>query len=299
MSYIGRVVNIQHFSVNDGEGLRTTVFLEGCPLKCKWCSNPDSWNNIVKLGVIKDKCKSCNKCIEVCDKNITSLLNRKEVKSKCNLCGKCVSNCVNNAISIMTKEMTVDEVVREVEKDRIFYINSGGGVTFSGGEATLQSDFLTKLVNKCYDKGINMAIETCGYFDFDKVKNIIEKLDYIFVDIKSMDDNIHKKYTGVSNKLIFENICKMARMNIPMTVRIPVISGVNDSIENIRNTAIFVKENTINGSIELLPYHKFGIEKYKALGLEDFIYEFKTPEDSLMLKLKKTIEDIGVKVVKY
>lgn len=299
MSDIGRIVNIQHFSVNDGEGLRTTVFLEGCKLKCKWCSNPDSWNNIVKLGVIKEKCKSCNKCIEVCDRNITSLFDRKQVNSNCNLCGKCVSNCVNNAICIMTKDMTVEEVVKEIEKDRIFYINSGGGVTFSGGEATLQSDFLRKLVNKCYDKGINMAIETCGYFDFNKVKDIIEKLDYIFVDIKSMDDNVHREYTGVSNELILENITKMASLNIPMTIRIPVISDINDSIENIRDTVRFVKENTIDGSIELLPYHKFGIEKYKALGLEDFIYQFKTPEESLMLELKKTIEDMGVKVVKY
>ncbi|HHQ8638883.1 TPA: glycyl-radical enzyme activating protein [Clostridioides difficile] len=271
MSKKGRVVKVQHFSVNDGDGIRTTIFLEGCKLKCKWCSNPDSWSNIVKLGVMKDKCVSCNRCIDVCPQNISSLFDRAQINNKCDLCGECIKVCLKDAICIMTEEMSVEEIVEEVEKDFIFFFESNGGITFSGGEPTLQIDFLRELVDIFYDKGINIAIETCGYFDWNKVNDVFEKIDHIFVDIKSMDDNIHKEYTGVSNKIILDNICRLSKLNKSMVIRVPIIYGVNDSEENIRNTALFVKQNVPGGKMELLPYHKFGIDKYKALGLEDYI----------------------------
>lgn len=299
MSKNGKVVKVQHFSVNDGDGIRTTIFLEGCKLKCKWCSNPDSWSNIVKLGVMKDKCVSCNRCIDVCPQNISSLFDRTQINNKCNLCGKCVKTCLNDAICIMTEEMNVEEIVKEVEKDFIFFFESNGGVTFSGGEPTLQIDFLRELVDAFYNKGINMAIETCGYFEWDKVKDVFEKIDHIFVDIKSMDDNVHKAYTGVSNKIILENICRLSKLNKSMVIRVPIISGVNDSEENIRDTALFVKQNVLDGKMELLPYHKFGLDKYKALGLEDYMYEFDEICNSHMLKLKEIVELTGVKIIEY
>lgn len=299
MSKNGKVVKVQHFSVNDGDGIRTTIFLEGCKLKCKWCSNPDSWSNIVKLGVMKDKCVSCNRCIDVCPQNISSLFDRTQINNKCNLCGKCVKTCLNDAICIMTEEMNVEEIVKEVEKDFIFFFESNGGVTFSGGEPTLQIDFLRELVDAFYNKGINMAIETCGYFEWDKVKDVFEKIDHIFVDIKSMDDNVHKAYTGVSNKIILENICRLSKLNKSMVIRVPIISGVNDSEENIRDTALFVKQNVLDGKMELLPYHKFGLDKYKALGLEDYMYEFDEICNSNMLKLKEIVELTGVKIIEY
>nr|UWI51158.1 glycyl-radical enzyme activating protein [Clostridioides difficile] len=299
MSKKGKVVKVQHFSVNDGDGIRTTIFLEGCKLKCKWCSNPDSWSNIVKLGVMKDKCISCNRCIDVCPQNISSLFDRKQINNKCNLCGKCAKTCLNDAICIMTEEMNVEEIVKEVEKDFIFFFESNGGVTFSGGEPTLQIEFLRELVDVFYNKGINMAIETCGYFEWDKVKDVFEKIDHIFVDIKSMDDNVHRVYTGVSNKGILENICRLSRLNKSMVIRVPIISGVNDSEENIRNTALFVKQNVLGGKMELLPYHKFGLDKYKALGLDDYMHEFDEICNSHMLKLKEIVELTGVKIIEY
>ncbi|EQF26135.1 glycyl-radical enzyme activating family protein [Clostridioides difficile CD160] len=299
MSKKGRVVKVQHFSVNDGDGIRTTIFLEGCKLKCKWCSNPDSWSNIVKLGVMKDKCVSCNRCIDVCPQKISSLFDRTQINSKCDLCGECIKVCLKDAICIMTEEMNVEEIIKEVEKDFIFFFESNGGVTFSGGEPTLQIDFLRELVDVFYNKGINMAIETCGYFDWNKVNDVFEKIDHIFVDIKSMDDNIHKEYTGVSNKIILENICKLSNLNKSMVIRVPIIYGVNDSEENIRNTALFVKQNVSGGKMELLPYHKFGIDKYKALGLEDYIYEFDEICNNHMLKLKEIVELTGVKIIEY
>ncbi|HCQ5533622.1 TPA: glycyl-radical enzyme activating protein [Clostridioides difficile] len=299
MSKKGRVVKVQHFSVNDGDGIRTTIFLEGCKLKCKWCSNPDSWSNIVKLGVMKDKCVSCNRCIDVCPQNISSLFDRAQINNKCDLCGECIKVCLKDAICIMTEEMSVEEIVEEVEKDFIFFFESNGGITFSGGEPTLQIDFLRELVDIFYDKGINIAIETCGYFDWNKVNDVFEKIDHIFVDIKSMDDNIHKEYTGVSNKIILDNICRLSKLNKSMVIRVPIIYGVNDSEENIRNTALFVKQNVPGGKMELLQYHKFGIDKYKALGLEDYIYEFDDICNNHMLKLKEIVELTGVKIIEY
>lgn len=299
MSKKGRVVKVQHFSVNDGDGIRTTIFLEGCKLKCKWCSNPDSWSNIVKLGVMKDKCVSCNRCIDVCPQNISSLFDRTQINNKCDLCGECIKVCLKDAICIMTEEMSVEEIVEEVEKDFIFFFESNGGITFSGGEPTLQIDFLRELVDIFYDKGINIAIETCGCFDWNKVNDVFEKIDHIFVDIKSMDDNIHKEYTGVSNKIILDNICRLSKLNKSMVIRVPIIYGVNDSEENIRNTALFVKQNVLGGKMELLPYHKFGIDKYKALGLEDYIYEFDEICNNHMLKLKEIVELTGVKIIEY
>ncbi|MCC3870564.1 radical SAM protein, partial [Terrisporobacter mayombei] len=146
---------------------------------------------------------------------------------------------------------------------------------------------------------INIAIETCGYFDWNKVNDVFEKIDHIFVDIKSMDDNIHKEYTGVSNKIILDNISRLSKLNKYMVIRVPIIYGVNDSEENIRNTALFVKQNVPGGKMELLPYHKFGIDKYKALGLEDYIYEFDEICNNHMLKLKEIVELTGVKIIEY
>lgn len=299
MTIEGNIVKIQRFSVNDGDGIRTTLFLEGCPLKCRWCSNPDSWSNIVKLGISKDKCIGCKKCIEVCPKNITSLFNRDEVNSKCDLCGNCIKYCTQNAISQMTKKMTTDEVIKYIEKDLVFFLNSNGGVTFSGGEPTYQLEFLRELVCHFYNKGIHITIETCGLFNFEKCKDILEKIDHIFVDIKHMDNKKHKEYTCSSNELILENIKKMSELNKSMVIRIPVIPGFNDSIKNIKDTANFVKETLINPKIELLPYHMFGIDKYKDLGLEEFIYKYEVPSTNRMNILEEIVKSCHVEVVKY
>ena len=295
----GNVVRIQGFSVNDGDGIRTTVFLEGCPLKCRWCSNPDSWSYIIKLGVSKEKCINCKKCIEVCPKKITSLLNRDEVNNKCNLCGECIKHCPQNALSQMTKKMTTEEVIKEIEKDLIFLLNSNGGVTFSGGEPTYQLEFLRNLVYHFYNKGVHTAIETCGFFNYEKCKDIFEKIDHIFIDIKNMDNEKHREYTGASNDIILENIKKLSKLNKSIVIRIPIIPGFNDSIENIEETSYFVKENISNPKIELLPYHILGIDKYKYLGLENLIYKYEVPSNEHMSSLEKIIENCGVKVVNY
>lgn len=299
MNRLGNVVRIQPFSVNDGDGIRTTIFLEGCKLKCKWCSNPDSWSNLIKLGISKDRCKECKSCIRICPQGIKNIFDRTQINSKCNLCGECVKVCAQNAICIMTNTMSVGDVIKRVEKDFIFLIESGGGVTFSGGEPTLQTGFLRELVNTFYYKGIDTAIETCGYFDWDKCRDIFEKLDHIFVDIKTIDENKHIYYTGVSNKVILENIVRLGELKKSIVVRIPLIVGVNDDIENIIKTAQFVKNHIDNPKIEILPYHKFGLDKYRMLGLEEYIYEYETPDKDTIANIRAVIESLGVSVVDY
>jgi len=246
----GYFMEPQNFSVNDGNGIRTVIFFAGCPLRCQWCSNPESYTNI---------------------------------------------NEKNNFIYHYNSE----QILKIIEKQKIFYRFSGGGVTFSGGEATLQIDILRELVDKLYDQAIDLAIETSGYFNFDDVKDILKKLNLIFIDIKHMDDNKHKFYTGISNEKILKNISRLNKLKVPVVVRIPVICGVNSDIENIRETAKFVKDNIAAPKLELLPYHSFGDSKYEALCLEKPSRQFKTPSLEYIEKLYKIVQNEGVAVVSY
>ncbi|MFT5871515.1 MAG: pyruvate formate lyase activating enzyme [Clostridium sp.] len=246
----GYFMEPQNFSVNDGNGIRTVIFFAGCPLRCQWCSNPESYT-------------------ELNEKN----------------------NFINNYNS--------EQILKIIEKQKIFYRFSGGGVTFSGGEATVQTNILRELVYKLYDQAIDLAIETSGYFNFDDVKDILEKLNLIFVDIKHMDDNKHRFYTGISNEHILKNISRLNKLKVPVVVRIPVIGGVNSDIDNIRKTARFVKNNIDVPKLELLPYHSFGDSKYEALGLEKPSGLFGTPSPDYLRELNKIVRNEGVEVVSY
>lgn len=245
----GRIMQIQNFSVNDGEGIRTTVFMAGCPLHCPWCANPEGL-----------------------DINVNKLL---------------------------IEQKTVSEIVEAVKPQIPFFRHSGGGVTFSGGEATVQLEFLKELVAELYDLGVDLCIETCGYFDFNKVKEVLHKMSLVFVDIKHMDSQIHKELTGVGNELILKNIALMARLSGEIVIRIPVIGGVNDSDDNIRQTAEFVKNTVKNGKIELLPYHIYGEAKYEALGLPLPSAKFFTPSNERILELEEIIRGTGVSQISF
>ena len=221
----GMVLQLQKFSVDDGPGVRTVIFMQGCPLRCNWCSNPETWTPESKLAV----------------------------------------------------KTTAKDLVKQVERDAIFFRHSGGGVTFSGGEPTVQGEFLRELVFELERIGISMWIETCGYFDFDEMTDIFEKLDHVYFDIKIMDSMRHKELTGVDNDLILENAVRLHKLGIPLTVRMPAIKEVNFTEENLAATACFMKENLPGVGIELLPYHNLGKEKYEALGRMDFYREFSAP----------------------
>lgn len=248
----GLFMEPQNLSVNDGDGIRTIIFFAGCPLRCKWCSNPESHVNL-----------------KACDSNE------------------------------FIKEYSVDDLLKIVERQLIFYRYSNGGVTFSGGEASLQVEILRELTNRLYDKGVDLAIETSGYFNFHEIKDILKKLDLIFIDIKHMDERKHKEFTGLSNKKILENIKLLNTIDTSLVVRIPLIKGVNADVENIRETAKFVKNNLKDPKIEILPYHSFGDEKYQALNMEKPSRSYKTPSEEDLQDIKKLIEDEGVSLISY
>lgn len=295
----GYIMELQNFSVNDGDGIRTNIFFAGCPLRCSWCSNPESHTISDKIAYYKKTCVNCKKCVDICENDVGIDLNDKSNRIKCNSCGKCSEICPTKSRKNLIYKYSLKDIMKVIEKQKIFFDFSDGGVTFSGGEATQQEEFLRELVNECYDKAIDMAIETCAYFEFDKVKDILEKLDLIFVDIKHMDDDKHKQFTGVGNKEILGNISKMNELKVPIVVRISVIDGVNSDIENIRATAKYIKDNVSNPKIELLPYHSFGDGKYEALGLNIPSEKFKRPSLEDLEKLYEIIEKEGVEIVSY
>lgn len=295
----GYFMEPQNFSVNDGNGIRTVIFFAGCPLRCKWCSNPESHTSCNKVAHYEKTCARCGRCTKVCPQGVGINLNTPLEQQKCKACGICVKACPTKSRKNLIYNYSSEEILKIIEKQKIFYRHSGGGVTFSGGEATMQVDMLRELVYKLYDSAIDLAIETSGYFNFEKVKDTLEKMNLIFVDIKHMDDSKHKFYTGVSNENILKNICKLNKLEVPVVVRIPVIEGVNSDIENIRKTAKFVKDNINIPKLELLPYHSFGDSKYEALGLEKPSRQFKAPSEKYIEELCDVVESEGVQVVSY
>lgn len=299
MSLSGRVLQIQNFSVNDGDGIRSTVFLAGCPLRCKWCSNPEGWISKNKIAWYENTCTGCGKCVEACPLSIGINLNLKENRDRCNACGKCVDVCVKGARKNMVLDMTSQEVVNSIKPYTIFYRSSGGGVTFSGGEAFSQSEFLFETAKKLYDMGINLAVETSGYFDFEKVKHIFELFDTIFIDIKHMNNDKHLYYTGKDNICILENIKRIYDINKNIVIRIPTIVGINADELNIKATAQFVHNSIPKAKIELLPYHNYGEVKYEALGFKYSDDLFKTPNSEMIKELRNLIEDEGVDTIEY
>ena len=248
------IFDIQRNSFVDGPGIRTTVFFKGCNLRCKWCHNPESQSFEKQMMFYKDKCTGCGKCREVCPNHLQS----------CDFCGKCELYCPAEARKICGREYTPAEVLAEVIKDKAFYDNSGGGVTFSGGECMLQLDFLCEILKKCKSEGIHTAVDTAGNVPWKSFEKILPFTDLFLYDIKAFGAELHRKGTGVSNELILENLKNLSG-RADIIVRIPVIGGYNDNDEEIRQIADFLKQIKIIKA-ELLPYHAMGEHKYTALG---------------------------------
>ncbi len=288
----GLIFNIQRFSLHDGPGIRTVVFFKGCPLRCLWCHNPEGQFFKKEMVFWEERCISCKTCLNTCS---NSAVNDPE---KCLLCAKCVEACPSGAREIAGKEMTVEEVMDEIKKDIAFYDESSGGVTFSGGEPLLQKDFLIPLLKICKENGINTAIETCGYSRWEVLFYVSRFTDLFLFDLKIMDEESHRKFTGVSNNIILENLKNLSSVHKKIIVRIPVIPGVNDNIENINKTADFILSLGIKEA-HLLPFHSAGIEKYRRLRREyKFIIDNSQIKDGLslfsnILKEKKINVKIG------
>ena len=270
----GRLFDIQRYSIHDGPGIRTTVFFKGCNLRCAWCHNPESQSPNPQMLVYKNKCTKCGKCKEKCPNNL----------EKCVLCGKCTLYCPHDAREICGKEYTVDEVMREIRKDKVFYETSGGGVTCSGGECMLQIDFLCALLKKCKENGIHTAVDTAGHVPWEYFERILPYTDLFLYDVKCDDSETHKQYTGVGNELILQNLAHLLRHRSPVWVRIPVIGGVNDTVAQMERIRDFLHTHGTPQKIELLPYHAMGEHKYAALGKT--VHPFSVPSEAQMQQLK-------------
>ena len=288
----GLVFDIQRFAVHDGGGIRTLVFLKGCPLSCKWCQNPESMSIRPEIMRIPHHCISCVKCASLCPEQAIEyqvdgvFINR----DKCNLCGECVEKCYAGSMTIVGRYLTVDEVMEEVERDRPFYNTSQGGVTFSGGEPTMQSAFLIQALQEAQKRGLHTAIESCCMCAPAIFHEVLKYTDLVLTDIKHMDSDKHEELTGSPNKQILENISMAARMRKKMRIRIPLIPGCNDSTENIKATAMFVQSlgESVEG-LDILPYHRLGEPKWEQLDREYLLSGVQPPEREHVLALKDLV----------
>ena len=297
----GVTFNIQHYSIHDGPGIRTTVFLNGCPLRCFWCQNPESQNLKPVLFFNTERCTGCGICVDVCPEDAISINEDKSVTDRklCKGHGKCAEVCPNDARSLMGQHMTAAEVFEDVNGDAIFYQNSGGGVTLSGGDPVAQPDFSMSILKLCRDAAIHTAIETCGFAKWEVLKGILEYTDLVLFDIKHMDPEKHKEYTGVSNEIILENAKRIRKeLGLPMLIRLPIMPGYNDSTENMEMTAQFIA-NDLNGieKVHLLPYHRLGETKYERMEASNNSIPISPPSDEHMEDLKKIFESLDLPTV--
>ena len=287
---MAKVFNIQRYSIHDGPGIRTTVFFKGCPLKCLWCHNPESQKFDSEIMIYKDRCISCGYCNTTCKNNAI------DDNKKCVICEECAEICPTNARSLVGKEMSIDEIIKEVEKDRIFFDQSKGGVTLSGGEPLSQGEFLKDLVKKLKDKKIDVTIDTSGYSKWDIIKEINPYVDLFLYDLKIINDEKHKEYTGVSNEIILDNFKKLSNIAKDIIIRIPIIPTLNNSEEDIKDFIDFLKEVKNFNYIDLLPYHNISMEKYKRLNLKYEIEHIEKPTKEQMESIREKFQNEGFKV---
>jgi pyruvate formate lyase activating enzyme len=294
----GVVFDIRRYSIHDGPGIRTTVFFKGCPLRCWWCHNPEGQDVEPELVYRKNRCIGCGECSKSCQREAISLISQSISISReeCVLCGKCCLVCPSEALSIAGKQMSVKEILEEIEKDRAFYEESGGGVTFSGGEPLLQPDFLNALLSECKERAIHTAVDTCGFARYEIIDRIRDKVDLFLYDIKTMDNRKHRKYTGASNEQILKNLKKLAESGNSIVISFPIIPGINDDDKNVTRTAEFISALPNIQQVNLLPYHRAGIEKYKNLGKTYKLDEIQPPSNQSIKSVKEKMEAFGVNV---
>lgn len=289
----GLVFDIQRFSIHDGPGIRTIVFLKGCPLSCRWCSNPESQSVQPVIMYQEMNCIHCGRCIAACKRGAININNKEYINREiCTACGECVNVCPASALTLKGKRMTVEQVIKELKKDAINYRRSGGGITLSGGEPLVQANFSRELLKACKAQGWHTAIETTGFANNEAVENVFPYIDLALMDIKNLNSDIHKKYTGVSNEIILKNAIRISKIT-KMVVRVPVIPEFNSSEQSILEICKFVKMLNNIDTVHLLPYHTYGENKYKLLGRDYFMKESRNLNSYEIDNLKRIVEDQG------
>jgi len=291
----GVVSQIQRYSINDGPGIRTTVFLKGCPLRCPWCHNPETWTQEPGIYFRELKCVKCYTCKAVCPVP-GAIVEGDDVYrinyELCTMCMKCVEACRYGALTKVGETLSVEEVMNEVVRDIPFYANSGGGMTVSGGEPLRQADFTAALLKASKEQGIHTCIDTSGYADFTAWEKVLPYLDLALYDIKHMDPEIHQKYTGVSNEIILENARKVAS-RVEVRFRVPLIPGFNDTPEFMDELGEFARSVGVH-ACDILPYHDYCESKYKMLGREQLFYRAKVSEDAHVSALEQQLKGHGL-----
>ncbi len=321
----GTIFDIKKYSVHDGPGIRTTVFFKGCPLECAWCHNPEGQRMSAEMMFSSDRCTACGTCVSICpnqaialeagsaqmetvhpgqamplkdpSQNLGGAHGIHTVREKCTACGECVKACPRGAREVAGRVVTSDELIQEIMKDVVFYDSSGGGVTFSGGEPLLQPDFLLALLRECKEREIHTAVDTCGFAEWETLSAIAPYVDLILYDLKCIDAGMHVELTGSGNDAILENLTRLSKTHSNVTVRFPLIPGINDNEENIVSMGKFVSSLRWEGNspqIDVLPYHKTGIGKYERLGRVYSIPDIPRPTDEMVHAVRERLRKLGL-----
>lgn len=293
----GIIFDIKHYSINDGPGIRTTVFFKGCPLHCAWCHNPESISPKPQKMYNQAKCIGCRACVDACPERACTLTPAGIVTDslRCTACGRCAEVCPTLATEMSGRRVSVEEVVCTVEKDRPFYEESGGGVSFSGGEPTRQAAFLLALLKECGMRGLHRAVDTCGLVQTETLLEVASNAELFLFDLKHMDTAEHRLWTGVNNELIHHNLKILAESGAVISIRIPLVRGVNDGEENIAQSARFLA--SLAGEkkeVHLLPYHNIAEGKYTRLGEKYNGAELKEPENDTLRRIIDQFADYGL-----
>ena len=293
----GFIFNIQRFSIYDGPGIRTTVFFKGCPLSCQWCSNPEGINSKPEILVNDARCIQCGECKEVCPENaVISLEGNKRDRidlAKCTECMECVRACPTRTLDCVGKHVSADEIIEELKRDKLFYDNSSGGITLSGGEPLMQAHFARALLSKCKESGLHTTLDTTGFSSWEDFRHVLEFTDLVLFDIKHLDDGLHRQGTGVSNRVILRNF-ERTTQSVRTWLRYPILQGFNDALDHVEGVAELASKLDIE-RVSLLPYHEWGKHKYVKLGRE-YSFVSHAVSGGQLFEIKQIFERKGLRV---